>query len=515
MLREDLMRKDLNSILLRIEHAIEQKEYDAALSLFEENAAELISAHSIKPMMLLTGNIPFERFTTPFQKLILGWACLLCGDNGHVRQILDEVESCTLTTAVESAIYYSLKAVSIFSANPEEALKYARFAVDTMEKDANSLYAANVRLTYGQLLSGIGDHRMAAHEFFNAYHIFKKHRYYYPAVVSLVSYGLKKYALGEIAETVTLFRNELAACSRKDKSGVYQLIRMPLGVAFFEMNKQKLAIRHLESVMDLMYQLGFVQMYGVLEMYLVYAYGVSGWYERAYALIDELAGRLSRLNFENVGTLCAALRAHINLLEGTPVSDSDKELLEAEYLVNGKNTPIGTLLMLARLKLNGDIDRFNMNDLISWYDSPDAARNIPFAQTAAILIAEYYYQMREISYCREYLEKAVTIYTNCRLSVRFLIEKAECLTLLRDINRDLYRMLKARMKRQAASGALTPREKEILSLMAQGLSNKEIAHHLYIGVSTAKWHINNIYGKLHAKRRSQAIAQARKLGLLP
>jgi len=71
------------------------------------------------------------------------------------------------------------------------------------------------------------------------------------------------------------------------------------------------------------------------------------------------------------------------------------------------------------------------------------------------------------------------------------------------------------MRHQAALGALTPREKEILSLMAQGMSNKQIAHHLYIGIGTAKWHINNIYGKLHVKRRSQAVAQARKLGLLP
>lgn len=509
------MRKDLNGILLRIEHAIGQKAYDAALSLFEENAAELMTAQNTKPMMLLVGDIPYDRFTTPFQKLILGWACFMCGDNRRLTQILDDMETCTLTSSVESAVYYSLKAVSVFSSNPEEALKYARLSVESVEREPGSLYAANARLTYGQLLSGTGDHRKAAHEFFSAYHIFKKHRYYYPAVMSLVSYGLKKHALGEIADIVTLFRNELAALSRKDKSSVYQLLRLPLGIAFFEMNRQKLAVRHLESVKELIYQLGFVQMYGVLEMYLVYAYGISGWYDRAYALIDELAGRLSGLNFENVDTLCAALRAQINLFEGVPVSDSDKELLEAEYLVNGKNTPIGTLLMLARLKFNGDIESFSMNDLIAWFDSPDAAKNVPFAQSAAILIAEYYYQMREMNYCREYLEKAVDIYTNSRLAVRFLIEKAECLTLLRETNRDLYRLQKSRMRRQAALGALTPREKEILSLMAQGMSNKQIAHHLYIGIGTAKWHINNIYGKLHVKRRSQAVAQARKLGLLP
>lgn len=510
-----MWRKDIGVILLRIQNAIEKKDYDAALALIEENAETLFASNNLKPVMVLMGNIPYDRFRTPFQKLMLGWVCFLCGDSPRIGRILDDLEDCTLTTATENAIYLSLKAISAFPLNQEEALEYARRSVDVMGGKAKSFYMANARLTYGQLLSSVGDHRKAAREFFAAYNIFKKHRCYYPAVVSLVNYGIKKHAMGEIADIVTLFRNEMTACSRYDRSGVYQLLRLPLGIAFFEMNRPKLAIRHLESVKALMYQLGFVQMYGVLEMYLVYAYGISGRYDLAYALIDELAGRLSSLNFENISPLCASLRAHINLLEGVPVSASDRELLEADYQAHGKNTPIGTLLMLARLKLHGDIDSFRMNDLIAYGESPYTVKNVPFAQTAAILIAEYYYQMREMTYCREYLERAAAIYTSYKLSARFLIEGVECLSLLKDINRDLYRLVKARARLHAASEALTPREREILSLMAMGLSNRQISHRLYIGVGTTKWHINNIYGKLHVKRRSQAVAQARKLGMLP
>lgn len=509
------MSKEPDVILLKIENAVENKEYDTALSLFEENAAVLFSSHDIKPIKLLMACIPEDRFVTPFQKLIMGWVCFLSGDNLRLSRILAELEPCVLATAVENSIYCSLRAISAVAENPEEALKYARLSVEVMGSEANSFYMGNARLTYGQLLSSLGQHRMATHEFIAAYRIFKKHRSWFPAVVSLVDYGMKKHALGEIADIVTLFRNELAACSRLDKSGVFQLLKLPLGIAFFEMNRQNLAVRYLESIKGLMYQLDFVYMYGVLEMYLVYAYGIIGRFDRAYALIDELAGRLAIMNFENISTLCAALRAHINLLEGVPVSGSDKELLEAEYRANGKNTPIGTLLILARLKLNGDLDSFSMNDLIAWQESPDTVKNVPFTQTAAILTAEYYYRMREMAYCREYLEKAVAIYTNFRLSARFLIEKAECLSLLREINRDLYRLLKSRAVLQEASGALTQREREILSLMAMGLSNKQISHQLYIGISTIKWHINNIFGKLHVKRRSQAVAQARKLGMLP
>lgn len=62
---------------------------------------------------------------------------------------------------------------------------------------------------------------------------------------------------------------------------------------------------------------------------------------------------------------------------------------------------------------------------------------------------------------------------------------------------------------------LSERELEILVLISRGLSNREIAGHLVIAVSTVKSHINAIYGKLGTHRRIQAVAVARERGLLP
>ena len=61
---------------------------------------------------------------------------------------------------------------------------------------------------------------------------------------------------------------------------------------------------------------------------------------------------------------------------------------------------------------------------------------------------------------------------------------------------------------------VTERELEILQLIALGLSNREIAETLTIATNTVKKHASNIYGKLGVKRRTQAIALARDLGLL-
>jgi predicted ATPase/DNA-binding CsgD family transcriptional regulator len=64
------------------------------------------------------------------------------------------------------------------------------------------------------------------------------------------------------------------------------------------------------------------------------------------------------------------------------------------------------------------------------------------------------------------------------------------------------------------SEALKEREIDILRLMAEGLSNREIAQELYISLETVKWYNKQMYAKLDVGSRTQAIARARELGLL-
>ncbi|HTP07372.1 MAG TPA: LuxR C-terminal-related transcriptional regulator [Anaerolineae bacterium] len=61
---------------------------------------------------------------------------------------------------------------------------------------------------------------------------------------------------------------------------------------------------------------------------------------------------------------------------------------------------------------------------------------------------------------------------------------------------------------------LSERELEVLKLVAEGLSNQEIAARLYLSLRTIKFHTGNIYGKLGAKSRTEAVSRARDLGLL-
>ena len=62
---------------------------------------------------------------------------------------------------------------------------------------------------------------------------------------------------------------------------------------------------------------------------------------------------------------------------------------------------------------------------------------------------------------------------------------------------------------------ITPRELEILTQIAAGLSNKEIAERLYVSENTVKTHTASVFEKLNARRRTQAVQLAKQAGLLP
>ena len=72
-----------------------------------------------------------------------------------------------------------------------------------------------------------------------------------------------------------------------------------------------------------------------------------------------------------------------------------------------------------------------------------------------------------------------------------------------------------RNEQQVATLAITPRELDILDQIAAGKSTREIAQALFVSENTVKTHASRLYDKLGVKRRTQAVQEARRLGLLP
>jgi ATP/maltotriose-dependent transcriptional regulator MalT len=68
---------------------------------------------------------------------------------------------------------------------------------------------------------------------------------------------------------------------------------------------------------------------------------------------------------------------------------------------------------------------------------------------------------------------------------------------------------------QQLDDPLSERELEVLELLASGHTNAEIARALFVAIGTVKSHTGNIYRKLDAKNRVEALGRARELKLLP
>ena len=71
-----------------------------------------------------------------------------------------------------------------------------------------------------------------------------------------------------------------------------------------------------------------------------------------------------------------------------------------------------------------------------------------------------------------------------------------------------------RPARSMAQEPLSQRERDVLSLVAQGLSNEETARTLMLAIETVKWHLKNIYSKLDVSSRTLAVHRARQLNLM-
>lgn len=72
-----------------------------------------------------------------------------------------------------------------------------------------------------------------------------------------------------------------------------------------------------------------------------------------------------------------------------------------------------------------------------------------------------------------------------------------------------------RDERKLASLGITPRELEILALIAEGLSNREIAARVFVSENTVKTHSSRVFDKLGARRRTQAVQLGKELRLIP
>jgi len=112
-----------------------------------------------------------------------------------------------------------------------------------------------------------------------------------------------------------------------------------------------------------------------------------------------------------------------------------------------------------------------------------------------------------------FLENAIDLYDNYGLCSGFLEVPIENIEEIKKRNHKLLNIIDKyiKVKQKNQEKILTPRETDIMKLIAKGMTNKEMSEKLFISIGTIKWHINNIFGKLEVDNRVLAVKRAKKL----
>lgn len=183
-------------------------------------------------------------------------------------------------------------------------------------------------------------------------------------------------------------------------------------------------------------------------------------------------------------------------------------------------------LLLARIWLAQGHPAAALNLLQEALHELEAAGRIRLVVEANVLQALAYARQNETAASQKAVIRALAL-ARPEGYVRVFVENGRSLAALLHHVRHLFPNYVAQLlsamgegaaTSQAGSGllldALTERERDIMALIAQGQTNRQIADALFISVGTVKGHINHIFGKLAVQNRTQALVRARELDLL-
>ena len=127
------------------------------------------------------------------------------------------------------------------------------------------------------------------------------------------------------------------------------------------------------------------------------------------------------------------------------------------------------------------------------------------ALTGILKFIEYSFFVRDLS-LETYLGIVAVLFTTLGIWAGLRLTRRKVIVAPPDFTLD---------ERELQRLGISKREYEVLELIAQGLSNREIAEKLFVSLNTVKTHSSHLFMKLDARRRTEAIRRAKELRLLP
>lgn len=513
-----------------IKHALAARDYAAAVRLIRRGRDEVRRSGGFNILLGWINSLPDEVVREHSDLLVhKGWIAYMRGERltGEAYAALALERASPDDPPSQRGMLFAFRAyLALNREQPAQAMKFAREALSLLGEPGS--YYSSTALTYlGQAQRLLGDRQAAVQTLRRAIALGRELGGPANSMEALRYLVLLLYQQGDLREAILLC--EEAARHYSDSTGnslpVAGLAYVPLGTLYYETNDLANAHHYLSTGVSLCQELwgGYGLILGRLALArLHFARGETeaAWDNLANAR-QLAATSSSKRHFRTTIATTAELQLQQGLIakaEATlmELPGAERERSEHENLTFARlmitrrqsekaQTLLGNLEQTARAEGRlGSLIRIHVVQAVneSAMQSNDAA--LEFTRKAIGLAASEGYR-------RIFLDEKTAI--------------AGLLAQLRDAAPEFVSgLLEAftsgappssqESRQEAMMEPLTRNQLAILRLVAEGLSNREIAARMTITEGTAKWHLNEIYTKLNVSSRTQALVQARELRLL-
>ncbi len=408
---------------------------------------------------------------------------------------------------------------------PEQAVKLAEEAI-TLLSDTESFYRTTALSHLGQAQRLTRDRQTAIHTLRQAMALGQRLGHHLPVLESLGYLTLLLNQQGQLREAIQACEQATGQFLdvRGNPAPVAGMVYVPLGMLYYEINDLERARHYLTTGIALCQQMGTVYYALVGQRTLAKLYFATGKIEAMWETLA--AARNLAANSENSRRIrkIAAVTAELQLRLGhvaaaaLTLADlpaeardrSEQENLTYARLLLAQNRAEDAQQLLCQIEQSAQ-RQGRLNSLITIYllqsltcralNHPEAALDY-LGQAISLAAPE--------SYRRVFLDEGVEVME--MLSRLRHLAPAFIGNLLEAFSKE--QLLSSSKSSQGLIEPLSKTQLAILRLVADGLSNRDIATRLTITEGTTKWHLNQIFGKLNVASRTQAIAQARQFNLL-
>ncbi len=548
-----------------IQHALAAGDMDGAIRLVDQVAVDLLVRRETSKLHKLMRQLPPERCQN-FPKLCIwhAWALVFLGQLEAVEPILQNVEN-NQGKAPGIPIHGYVTTVRAYLANLEgDYLKSVTLTEQALEEISEAPPDRVTLIIQGSAVIWLGlNHRLlgkldqARQLFLESAKLNQRAGNFYAALASFEQLAQLAVVRGQLPQALDLYHSALKVAQNwMVKRGTPQgtLIaaagpQLGLGAVLYQLNDLAGAATHIQHSAELL-ELG--ELWGRMHSYRMLAYlkqakgefeAATELFRKACAIEDALIVRhsnttdlpslvqlgilLSRIRPEMAHLLTDASRRIENLgvhandeVDFTSPAGYPRELNYSDLarLLTAQDRAAEALPLLTRL-LEAAITMERHGDEIRYLIQIALAQHaLGKTQTALDSLGQALTLAESQGYVRLFVDEGLPMAELLSFAISLNIATDYASKLLAAFPKEVLSAIQidkeVTVKPQMLDEPLSEREVEVLSLMAEGYKYKEIAERLVVSINTVRHHTRNVYGKLDANNRTQAIERAKELNLL-